>query len=77
MSKSVTVKTDDVADLFSEGSGTIADAKIKFGIGRTTIYQWMSEGKLPYSTASGRRVIPWKALKRLLASEMVGVSSSV
>lgn len=63
---------EDLAKLFDEGSGTVSDTCEKFGIGRTVLYQWMQDGKLPFSKASGRRLIPWSIVKRLLATELVG-----
>jgi hypothetical protein len=66
------VATGGQADLFSEGSVTVKQLGVEFGIGRTTAYELMNAGKLPYSTATGRRLIPRVAVRRLLAGGLVG-----
>ncbi|MBL8866607.1 MAG: helix-turn-helix domain-containing protein [Planctomycetia bacterium] len=70
----VTTKTGDVAaDLLADGSLTIDAITRQYGIGRSAIYDLMKEGKLPYSQATGRRLVPRRAVVKLLAAEMVGV----
>lgn len=63
---------NEAADLFAEGALTIDAIKREFGIGRTAVYELMNAGKLPYSAATGRRLVPRKAIKQLLAEEIVG-----
>ena len=43
------------------------DAAKFCGIGRTTLYQMISDGKLPNVKVGGRRLIPLAALKALVA----------
>lgn len=61
-------------DLFADGALTIDGIKKEFGIGRTAVYELMNAGKLPYSAATGRRLVPRRALKQLLANELVGAT---
>jgi hypothetical protein len=63
-------------DLLSAGAVTIQGATREFGIGRSTLYELMNAGKLSYSTATGRRLIPRNAIKQLLADGMVGADAS-
>ena len=63
-------------DLLSDGAVTIAGAVKEFGLGRTTIYELMGRGELPYSDVTGRRLIPRIALRRLLAGGMKGLETA-
>jgi predicted site-specific integrase-resolvase len=61
--------------LFEDGGLNVNDAAKFAAVSRSLLYEWMEAGRLPYSTVSGRRIIPKRALQRLLASEMVGVET--
>lgn len=56
------------AELFRDGALTIEQIRQQYGVGRTTVYRWMTEGRLAYTTVHGRRLVPRKALMELLAS---------
>jgi excisionase family DNA binding protein len=60
------------AGLFDGGSIRVAMAVKEFGIGRSTLYQLMLSGRLPYSQFGRMRVIPRRALQKLLADSLVG-----
>ena len=60
------------ADIFAEGSVTVEGLKTEYGIGRTTAYELMNTGVLPWSRVYGRRLIPRSAVNQLLASGLVG-----
>ena len=59
-------------DLFSGGAVTVGDLKTRYRISKSVAYVWMSSGRLPYSTTTGRRLIPVKAIEALLAEGLVG-----
>jgi hypothetical protein len=69
--KAPNVTPDD--DILSEGSVTVAGATAEFGIGRTRLYSFMGSGELTYSQLGDRRLIPRKAIKKLIAAKLVGV----
>ncbi len=72
-----TATRDNVAaELLADGSMTIDAIVRQYGIGRSAIYDLMKEGKLPYSQATGRRLVPRRAVVKLLAAEMVGVPTA-
>lgn len=48
----------------------IDDACRELGIGRTSIYQLLSEQKIRSAIIAGRRVIPGSEIKRLLDESM-------
>lgn len=62
------------ADLFANGSVTVAGLKAEYGIGRTTAYELMSKGLLPYTQLGTRRLIPRAAVAKLLAEGVRGVA---
>ena len=71
----VTFETDKVSSELespADGTLTISQVTAEFHVGRTTAYSWMQLG-LPYSTASGRRLLPRRAVVELLAAGLVGV----
>jgi excisionase family DNA binding protein len=68
----MTKMTKPVADLFDEGSVTLDGLKKEFGIGRTTAYELMNAGRLPWTKVYGRRLVPRAAVKRLLAEGLLG-----
>lgn len=59
-------------DLFSAGSVTIEGLETEFGIRRTTAYELMGSGRLPWSMTTGRRLVPRAAVRRLLAQGLIG-----
>jgi excisionase family DNA binding protein len=61
-------------DMFEAGSVTIAGLKTEYGIGRTTAYELMTKGLLPYTQLGTRRLIPRAAVNALLAAGLVGGS---
>ncbi|WP_439621941.1 hypothetical protein [Gemmata sp.] len=58
-------------DLFSAGSVTIEGLETEFGIYRTKAYELMGAGLLPWSTTTGRRLVPRAAVRRLLAEGLI------
>jgi hypothetical protein len=68
-----TTKTGaDSANLFDEGSVTLDGLKKEFGIGRTTAYELMNAGRLPWTKVYNRRLVPRGAVRRLLAEGLLG-----
>ena len=57
-------------DLFRDGAVTVGKAVEFSGIGRTELYELMAAGAVPYTTHGTRRLIPRRALVRLLAARM-------
>lgn len=68
MSEAITTSED----LFTAGSVTIEGLETEFGIGRTTAYELMNAGRLPWSKTTGRRLVPRAAVRRLLAQGLIG-----
>lgn len=64
--------SEETADLFAEGSVTVAGLDEEFGIKRSTAYELMNAGRLPWTNVYGRRLIPRIAVRKLLASGLVG-----
>lgn len=61
------------AELFADGSMTLAQAVKWTGVSKRELYRWMAEG-LPFSKCGKRRLIPKRALmERLAAGLPVGV----
>lgn len=56
--------------LARDGGELVAGAVRFTGISRSSLYQMMADGRLPYCLVSGRRIIPRAALVRLLAENM-------
>ena len=54
-------------ELFADGTMDVAAACEFTGIRRTKLYSLMTSGELPYTQLGTRRLIPRKALVRLLA----------
>jgi excisionase family DNA binding protein len=64
---------DTETDLWADGGLTIPEAVRFSGIGRTSLYDLMGAGRLPYSQPAGRRrLVPKRALVELLAVGAVG-----
>lgn len=68
----MTTTTTD--DLMAEGSVTVGGGTREFGVSRSRLYEWMTQGKLPYSMTTGRRLIPRRAIRRLIEAGMVGTT---
>jgi len=62
-------------ELLEDGCLPIDRAVEWSGIGRTRLYGYMGEGRLPYVMRGRRRLIPRVALRRLLAEGLVGEGS--
>jgi hypothetical protein len=50
------------SDIWADGSVDIQGANREFGLRRSRAYELMDSGKLPYSMATGRRLIPRRAI---------------
>jgi excisionase family DNA binding protein len=55
----------------SKGTVTVSVAIREYGIGRSKLYELMTDGALPYSQFGGRRLIPRRALEKLIEARMV------
>jgi hypothetical protein len=66
------VLTQPVADLLSDGTLGIEQAMEFSGLGRSLLYELMGCGRLPYSKVGARRVIPKRALMKILAEGLSG-----
>ncbi len=62
-------------DLLTDGALTVGGLVKEFGISRSRAYELMQAGQLPYATCGRKRLIPRRAVARLLATTLVGVSS--
>lgn len=58
-------------ELLEDGALTIDQAVSWSGVGRTQLYGEMANGNLPFVQKGARRLIPRKALRRLLAEGLV------
>jgi hypothetical protein len=58
-------------ELCRDGAVTVEGAVEFSGIGRTELYAHMNEGRLVYAQNGNRRLIPRRALMRLLAALIV------
>ncbi|MCW6531178.1 excisionase family DNA-binding protein [Sphingomonas sp. MMSM20] len=47
-------------------TGTVQEAELASGLGKTTIYQKIAEGKLRTVTVGRRRLIVWDSLRAML-----------
>lgn len=63
-------------ELFADGALNVAEATKFAAVSRSLLYEWMQTGRVPYTIVSGRRVIPKRALQKLLASELVGATEN-
>ena len=61
--------SEDSEDIWRDGASSISDAAIFLSLSRRTIYELMSDGKLPSRKLRGRRLIPRAALLNLLSSD--------
>ena len=68
--------TTKTGDLMADGTVTVQGAIREFGMSRSRLYEWMGDGRLPYTMTSGRRLIPRLAIKRLLANGLIGTDDS-
>ena len=60
----------------SKGSVTVADAVKRYGIGRSRLYQLMTDGELVYSQFGARRLIPCAAIEKLIVENLVGAEAA-
>lgn len=61
---------NEAESLFEDGAVTLAGATAEFGIGRSELYDEMRTGRLEFVQRGRRRLIPRKALQRILAEDM-------
>lgn len=59
------------ADLYTEGSVTVAGATAEYGIPKDKLVALMEEGRLPYSQLARTRYIPRVALRLLMARNLI------
>jgi excisionase family DNA binding protein len=59
-------------ELAADGTIGVKEAQAFTGLGRTSLYELMDRGVLPYTRVGDRRLIPKRALVELLAAGMVG-----
>jgi hypothetical protein len=59
-------------ELMRDGSVGVAAAVREFGVSRSMLYVWMQQGLLAYCQVGRKRVIPRRALTRVLAANMIG-----
>ena len=64
----------DAEDLCAEGALTVKEAVAFSGLARTAIYARIEDGSLPSLRLGRRRLIPKRALVRLLAKGLCGAS---
>ncbi len=66
--KAETATQADGAAVWQDGGLTIAEAVRFAGVGRSTLYGAMEEGRLAYTKVGRRRVVARRGLVELLAS---------
>jgi hypothetical protein len=64
--------TDIADDLCADGCVSVSDGAAFSGLSRSELYLQMESGQLPFVKHGKRRLIPRKALVRLLASGLRG-----
>ena len=69
---STTATAEPVGAIWSQGSVKVSEAARRFGMGRTTLYELMNSGRLPYSQVGATRLIPVVAIEALLQAGMKG-----
>ena len=57
--------------MVADGLITVADAEIITGLKKSTLYQLMATGQLPYAKIGSARRIPRKALLEFMAGSLV------
>ena len=67
-------RTHSAEAILEEGAVTVAEAVAWSGVGRTRLYGEMAAGNLPFVQKGTRRLIPRKALRKLLAESLVSGS---
>ena len=63
---------DKDIDLVSEGLMTVREAAEFLGLSRSTVYELMESGELPFAKIGKARRIPRRAVTAFAASRMVG-----
>jgi excisionase family DNA binding protein len=59
-------------ELLRDGTVTVAGAVREYQVSRSVLYEWMGDGRLVYCQAGRKRLIPRRALARLMAANLVG-----
>ena len=59
-------------ELTTDGLATVKQASIFLSVGRSTIYQLMDSGELPYCKIGRARRVPWLAIHKLVADSLRG-----
>lgn len=59
-------------EILADGTLTVDGATKFVGLGRTQLYELMGSGRLPFTKQGRRRLIPRRALVRLLANGLQG-----
>jgi len=59
-----------------DGMLSIAEAVRHSGLGRSSLYELMQGGTLPFAKIQGRRLIPRRALNALLASSLINAPAA-
>jgi excisionase family DNA binding protein len=66
---------ENLAGLMADGLTSVSEAGRFLGLSRTTLYELMDAGELPYCKIGGARRIPRKALVALAKKCLVGVAN--
>lgn len=61
---------EDRTDLVSDGLATLTEAAEYLRVGKTTLYEMMANGEIPYCKVRKARRIPWKSLMEYAASSL-------
>jgi excisionase family DNA binding protein len=61
---------------FPGGWRTVSEAAHYTRLSRSTLYQLMTDGRLPYTTVGRRRLIPAKALDDLCSANLVNTAAT-
>lgn len=66
------MSTEAREELLRDGTVTVSGAVREYQVSRSVLYEWMGEGRLAYCQAGRKRLIPRRALARLMAACLVG-----
>ena len=67
---------ENLEDLMRDGVVDMKPASLRpYGLSRSQAYNLMNAGKLTYTRVRGRRLIPIRALRQLLAAGVVPASN--
>jgi excisionase family DNA binding protein len=67
---------ENLAGLMSDGLTSVSEAGRFLGLSRTTLYELMDTGELPYCKIGGARRVPRRALVELAERALVGRASA-